>query len=177
MTTTNAMTTTKVVRSMAQAIKIVGDDTIHGGDTSREHLEAVAREWVAAGFDAASAFAWWNVRAFDAAVTGALRDAGITPEMAGERGHDRECWAYAASNGDVSVSEAIRVLNFNVDADDVVHVGGVDLDGVRGNWWCRECDLAECQKAYGEGDDRPVVERGDRDYQAMTKANAVFVAI
>lgn len=96
-------TQSQQVADMATTIRTTQGmvDFLAGGDRNR--VEAVAEEWVNAGFDCDTAKSWWDAGAFDADRTSYIRSMGLTPEQAADDHPSKEAsWAYGYSNGDIS---------------------------------------------------------------------------
>ena len=99
------------MREIEQVTESFGAEAL-GGETP----DAVARRWVAAGFDDAEDVSdWLRAGCFSATGAQALDDAGITPEQAalrttaGVRDYE-ETLAYKFVQGDLSISEARRIV-------------------------------------------------------------------
>lgn len=103
--------TTPELDAMISAITTTtgGIESLAGGNP--ESLAAVAQEWIDAGFTTKTARAWWVAGAFDAARTAALRDAGVKPHQCVTYHPDHgTSWAYAVSNCDATVAQAVAEL-------------------------------------------------------------------
>jgi hypothetical protein len=80
------------------------------------NAEAVAAEWLAAGFDDAEEVAdWLSARCFRAQDARALEEAGFTPEQAAlrttaGRASYEDTIAYKFAQGDLSGAEARRII-------------------------------------------------------------------
>lgn len=97
------MTQTQQVSDMATTIRTTQGmvDFIAGGDQDR--VDAVAEEWVNAGFDCDEAKAWWAAGGFDPDRCGQMRNWGLAPEQVADDHPSKEhSWAYGYSNGDIS---------------------------------------------------------------------------
>lgn len=80
-----------------------------------DDLQAVAQEWVDAGFTPAEADRWLEARCFCASTARALSRAGVTPEEAGEEttapcGSYQDTLGYLAANGDMALASALARL-------------------------------------------------------------------
>lgn len=79
----------------------------HGGQA-----RMVAREWEHAGFSPEDTDAWLQARCFSTSVAHQLKASGLHPEQC-------EAVAYAASNGDMTISRAVTIA-FGQDARRVI---------------------------------------------------------
>ena len=80
-----------------------------------DDLQAVAQEWVDAGFTPAEADRWLDARCFCASTARALARAGFAPEEAGEEttapcGSYQDTIGYLAANGDMALTSALARL-------------------------------------------------------------------
>ena len=89
----------------------------HGHDAlGDEEAEAIAREWLEAGFDDAEEIDdWLRARCFKAAHAQALEAAGFTPEQAALRTRSgaadyEDTIAFKFGNNDLSLGEARRII-------------------------------------------------------------------
>ena len=108
------MKTAQQVADMITAIRCTqgGVDFLAGS----ESVEQAAQEWIDAGFTAGSAADWWEAGCFDADRTAELRDAGLTPDQAGQRHDDlsdvgARSIGYAYCNLDISLHRAEEMIN------------------------------------------------------------------
>lgn len=87
-----------------------------------DDLQAVAQEWVDAGFTPAEADRWLDARCFCASTARALARAGFAPEEAGEEatapcGSYQDTIGYLVSNGDLSLARALARLQAEREGD------------------------------------------------------------
>lgn len=130
-------------------------DFIAGG---RDNVERVAEEWVDAGFDCDDATEWWQAGCFDAASAEILRDAGITPEQAGEtEDGETETWGYRHSNNDVTTDDVCEHFGVVADVEIRLWVSNQDLIGA-------DCDYTDSHLDAAKWDSGSEIEMpADRD--------------